>query len=311
MLTVQKEVAISRLWLGGGLGLVVFLVILAGMGLAAGTGVDFQLGGGVTPLVPGTAQILADPGHPGPDWSDLFNSDRTLRDEYPGPSGNGVPDYVELYGGQWGVIMTDDVSLGVAMDTTTLVGSDGLVYRGTAAASHDIGNAYVYSTFDSAGDLVVYAGAERLGSGDSFLEIELNQGHIRLGHGPPWRVVGERAVGDVLARLTFQGGGISSLVIQTWTEVEPGQYAYETIESVVGESCNTAGTVCVVSNGTTVDGGPWSNFDTVGDPEIISAARFVELGVNVGALLDWQPDYMSIQIRSPEDVTFGYFPEGN
>jgi hypothetical protein len=278
---------------------------------AVQSGGTFELGDEQVPVVAGSADLQSDPSLPGPDWEDLFAADRTLRDDFPAPGGNGIPDYVDLYGGQWAVIMEDDVSLGVGLDTTVLVGSDGLVYRGSAAAAHDLANAYAYSTFDSGGDLLLYAGAERLDSGDSYIEFEFNQAHIRLGYGPPWEITGGRTTGDLLARLVFRGGGLDSVEIERWVETSPGQFNFQSVDGLSGESCNADQTICAVCNGTDVDGGPWPNFDTVGDPEIISTDRFVEIGINVGALVGLQPDYVSIQVRTPEDITFGYFAEGN
>jgi hypothetical protein len=296
----------------------VLLGLLVGTALAVSDSGTFELGDEV--VQPGSADILSSD-QAGPDWTDLFNADGTLKDEYPldesgNPSGNGVPDYQELYGGEWAVFMTDDVSLGTNPETTALAGSDDLVQNATAEVDHDIGNAYVYSTFDADDNVVLFAGAERLGSGDSYLEFEFNHAHVRLGHGgfgrgEPWRIPDARAVGDLMLRLNFIGGLPSSLEAHKWVENNPGEGAFQLIDTVVGEDCNSGGTVCVVCNGGEIDGGPWPNFDELGDPEMITTDRFVELGVNAGALLGFQPDYTSIRIRTPQDIAFGYFAEGN
>lgn len=287
------------------------LAFAVATGFALASSDRFELGDGQVPLLAGSADLQSDAAQPGPDWEDLFAADRTLRDDFPAPGGNGIPDYADLYAGQWAVIMEDEVSLGIGIDTTTLVGTDGLVYRGRASAAHDLANAYVYSTFDSGGNLLLYAAAERLDSGDSYIEFEFNQAHIRLGHGPPWKITGGRTTGDLLARLVFRDGGLDSVAVERWTETSPGQLEFQLVGSLSGESCNAGETICAVSNGTDVDGGPWPNFDTAGDPEMISTDRFVEIGINVSALVGPQPDYVSIQVRSPEDITFGYFAEGN
>ena len=78
----------------------------------------FELGSGAAVVDAGSADIASHAVQVGPDWEDLFNAVRLPRDEQPAPGGNGVPDYVEFHGGQWAVIMTDEVSLGVTIDTT-------------------------------------------------------------------------------------------------------------------------------------------------------------------------------------------------
>ena len=262
------------------------------------------------PTIPGNADIIGSPGIPseaGPDWEDLFDAEGKLRDEAPA---NGIPDYVDLYGGQWAVFTADDVSRGAAVDFTARQGDR--VVNGMVDEQNDLSNAYVYSTFDPLGNLVLYAGAERLSSDDSWIEWEFNQAHIRLGRGgygrgEPWEITGGNLDGDLLVRLSFEGGFPANLKIWVWDETE----GWDRIENFDGEDCNAEQTVCVVANGQEIDGGPWPNFDSGGDPELITPYRFAELGANVGALLGYQPAYTSIQLRTPTDIAFGYFAEGN
>jgi hypothetical protein len=304
--------------------LIPLLVLLFGLFASAGSNAQggsvygsglFELGDAEPPPgMPGVADILASSAQAGPDWDDLFAADGSARDDYPydesgNPMGNGISDYLELYGGQWVVFTADDVSLGSGFEGTALT-PDGRVSNGVVAADHDIGNAYVYSTWDGAGNSVLYAGAERLGSGDSTLEFEFSQGHKRLGHGgfgvgAPWEVVGGRQVGDVLANLSFSGGALGSVVLSVWN----GE-VWAAIDGLAGEGCNAAESLCAVANADTVDGGSWQNFDTAADPEQISANRFAEVGINVGALVG-PVDFITVCIRSPQDVAFGYFAEGN
>lgn len=293
--------------------LAVFLVLaaLASPRLAAQDSVYadglFELGDAQAPPgFPGVANILLSSEQSGPDWEDLFNADGSWRDE----DGNGVPDYQELYAGLWAVFSADDVSLGSGFESTALY-PDGRVYNGTVSADHDIGNAYVYSALDSLGNVVVFAAAERLGTGDSFLEIELNHDHIRLGRGgygrgEPWQVVGERVIGDVLLKLSFASGALGTVEASSWSGT-----GWLPLASTVGESCNTGETLCAISNASDIDGGPWQNFDTEGDPEQVSGGRFVELGANLGALLGAQPSFTTVRLRTPQDTAFGYFAEGN
>ena len=260
-----------------------------------------ELGDGSPPPgFPAMANILEDGDQTGPDWGEVFDAD-------------GLPRYdiISLYGGQWALFLADDISLGSGFESTALADPGDLVKNGVADADHDIGNAYVYTTFADTGNLIVYAGAERLGGGDSYLELEFNQEKFRLGHGGygqgvPWEIVGARSVGDVLVRVSFAGGAVASMTVDSWTDT-----GWQPLTDVVGEGCDLDELACVIANDGIIDGGPWANFDTIDNPEEISALRFAELGLNVGALLGSQPDYTTIQIRTPQDIAFGYFGEGS
>ena len=60
----------------------------------------------------------------------------------------------------------------------------------------------------------------------------------------------------------------------------------------------------LASNADAIEGGAWSE-------QAIEAGRFVEMGVNVGALLPGtQPIFTTVRMRTPEDAAFGYFGEG-
>jgi len=260
----------------------------------------FELGdGNPPPGFPGMADIVLSGEQAGPDWEEIFDA-------------NGVPreDVIASYGGGLAVFCADDISLGSGFESTAVAYGGAGVMNGVADADHDIGNAYVYTTADSVGDLVVYAGIERLGAGSSFVELELNQMKFRLGHGGygvgiPWEIDGYRDGGDVLVRITFADGAVQSMTVEGW-----GQGGWQLLTGVVGEGCDLSELACVIANDTIIEGGPWPNFDTAGNPEEIAVNRFVELGVNVDALLGLQPEFTTVQIRTPEDIAFGYFGEG-
>jgi hypothetical protein len=270
----------------------------------------FELGDGLQPIAPGIAELLGDPGQPGPDWEDLFNADRTLKDEVDAsgqPGSNGISDYFDLHGGLYAVFVADQVSAGLLQDTTTLV--DGQVQRGQVPASEDIGNAYVYATHNSQGQLLLYAGAERVGTGDGLLQFEFNQSHVRLGHGPPWSITGKKKSGDLNVRMNFAGGVLGSVEIQSWSAADK---SYQTILTLPGEGCDDQRTACVICNSFSVDGGAWENYDSSGNPvDTLAPSSFAELGLNVGAILGANVDYTSIQVKTASDVAFAYFAEGN
>lgn len=267
----------------------------------------FQLGDGEPPPgMPGLANILESAGQAGPDWGSLFSADGSARDEYDGegnPGANGVPDYLEIYGGLWAVFNADDISLGSGFEGSALY-PDGRIYNSTVTADHDLGNAYVYFTLDSVGNVVLYAAAERLGGGDSSLEFEFNQEHFRLGRGGygvgvPWEVLGDRSTDDVLVKLTFAGGMLATAEASAWD----GQ-GWIAVSTVAGEGCDGADALCAVCNGDVIEGGPWN-------AQQVGAGRFVEMGINVGALLGAQPVFTTVRLRTPQDAAFGYFGEGN
>jgi hypothetical protein len=273
------------------------LMLLAGCLAAGRAGADgqgvyssglFQLGDGQPPPgFSGAADIVGTAGQPGPDWGDLFTADGSLRD-----------------GVRGAVFAADDVSLGSGFEGTALAGSPDLVRNGTAAAAHDIGAAYAYSKLDAAGHLVLYLGAERLSDGNSYLEFELNQALVRLGHGGfgagrPWQVVGPRADGDALVRLDFASGAIASVTVYGRSGG-----AWQALAALAGEGCDDDESLCAIANASAIVPGPWGR-------EQIAPNRFAEVGVNLGTLLGVDPALTSIRIRTPADIAFGYFGEGN
>jgi len=261
----------------------------------------FELGDGKAPPgFPAAADILLDAEQDGPDWEEIFDE-------------NGLPrqDVIAHYGGQWALFFADDISLGSGFESTALAEPGDRVKNGVAEADHDIGNAYVYTTFDNADNLIVYAGAERLGGGDSYIEFEFNQQKFRVGHGGygcgvPWEIVGERSVGDVVVRVSFTNGAVASMTVDYWAEE-----GWQPLSGVVGEGCDFGEFACVIANGDIIDGGPWANYDTSDNPEEIAVNRFAELGLNIGGLLGGSPEYVTVQIRTPQDIAFGYFGEGS
>jgi hypothetical protein len=270
----------------------------------------FELGDGQPPAgMPGMADISADPAQSGPDWAELFNADGSARDDYPfdaqgDPMGNGIPDYQELYGGQWAVFTTDYVSMGSDFEGDALM-PDGRVFNSVVDADHDLGNAYVYETVDSTGNLVLFAAAERLGDGDSTLELEFNQDLFRLGRGgfgvgAPWKVNGARVSGDILVTMAFFDGALGDVAASVWTGS-----SWMPLANIVGEGCDASEFLCAISNAGVVDGGEWNG-------QAIEAGRFVELGLNVGALVSGaQPVFATVRLRTPQDAAFGYFGEGS
>jgi hypothetical protein len=274
----------------------------------------FQLGDGQPPAgFGGLADIAATPDQAGPDWADLFDAQGGLRDDYPlgadgAPQGNGVPDLIDRFGGRWGVFVADDVSLGSGFEGTASAGGGEFVKNGVASAAGDIGNVYFYGTRDASGNNVVFLGIERLSGADGTVELEIGQnavglGHGGYGHGVPWKVEGERADGDVLLSLSFVGGQVAAAAVGIRSEG-----GWHAIAGTTGEGCDVAELLCALSNRESIAKGPWPSVD--GGSGEIGAGLFVEVGINVGALLGAQTQERSLRVRTSEDVALGHV-EGN
>ena len=141
--------------------------------------------------------------------------------------------------------------------------------------------------------------------GRRFVELEFNQDTFRLGHGgfgqnAPWQVVGSRTEGDVLVVLQFSGGALGTGSTSMWTGT-----SWMLLSDIFGESCDASENLCAVSNAEAIEGGDWSG-------DAIEAGRFVEIGMNIGALMPGaQPAFKTVRLRTPQDAAFGYFGEGS
>lgn len=233
-----------------------------------------------------------------PDWTSIFNADGTVKD---------------LNGGLGAVFMQENISTGIATDMTALFDSGYLessfVYNGTVPTQNDLGNAYAYATLDSSGYLVLYAGVERLSAdaGNTYIEFEFTQFPFYLRQGNPWPIHGTRTLDDLLVRVNFTAGIPDSMEIKRWTSD-----GYQTIQSAglsEGATCGGSGATDLFCIGAPVAGLPPTNpnvWDLSYNPVTVpSADSFLEVGVNVGQLLDINPDISSITIRTPDDVVFG------
>ncbi len=135
----------------------------------------FELGDGSE--TPGSADILGDSVQAGPDWQDIFGADI----ENP-----------TLHGGISADFVIDDLAIKGKIDSTTFVSgnkntdpvSNWSWGAGNVPAKDDLSNLYGYATVME-GDLILYLGIERIDpSGDSHLDIEINQSGIVIGVEP-------------------------------------------------------------------------------------------------------------------------------
>lgn len=227
----------------------------------------------------------------GPDWADVFDG-----------SGN----FVGSEG--LGSFFADDLSQGGAVDDTTYSGAGGSNKNndpittwhwdaGNVPAKDDLSNVYAYGVLTSEEHLVVFVGFERIdSSGDSHIDLEFFQDAVGLSEAPPcndpgsdptpcdW--VGTRTADDVIISMDFlNGGGFGTMTIREWNGVQ-----YVVDETVSGEGCNSADTVCGFNNGGSINGGPWPNYDRHGDVITdLPKNAFTEIGVDVSAITGTTP----------------------
>lgn len=263
-----------------------------------------------------------------PPWTDLFNANGSYKDVVdatgaPGP--NGVPDYADSpYSGTDAVFIGDGISEGVATDMSALSDAarldETIVFNGTVLRAHDVGNAFVLATTDgpAAANLVLYGAVERLGAetDSTWIEFEFTQQFVQaLGRNVELR--GSRTEGDLVVRLNVSMGVLSIVEVMRWSP----SAGYEVLATQVtpsGAECSGDGTVLLACDPYLVSGSfdyvtdfaPWSDYprDMSGAPVAVSAPNSVlAFGVNVGRLLGVSPDYSTIIVRTPEDITLSSF----
>ncbi len=259
----------------------------------------FELGDGTG--APGTGDILGSGAQPGPDWADLFNADGTLKDS----DTDGIPDAREVFGGIAATFLADQTSQSGATDDTNFAQSnknnDSISTwnweTGNNPPKDDLANVYAYASENSAGEVVIYTGLERLApEGDSHVDFEFNQAAIGLDKTPPCgsdgtggasdsdpcEFTGEKTVNDILVVMDFLNGGALGFVeVRRWDGTQ-----YVLLETLGGEGCTGDNFICAFNNGGNIDGGPWPNYDRHG--AVIAELEknaFTEIGINVTQLL--------------------------
>jgi len=298
-----------------GTALVGALLLISGAALMAVLNEGlFELGDNLG--TPGSADILGSETQPGCDWADLFDAD---------PTDEEIAAAVEACGGLEGAFVVDQLSQGGSKDDTVFAkGSsknDDLIATwkwstGSTPAKDDLSNFYAYATLDDAGELIFYAGVERISAGgSSHVDFELNQSLVGLdkdppcgndrsdgqGDGSPCEFFGEKVLNDILVVMDFENGGdLGLLEIRQWDGT-----SYALVESVEGEGCNAADTVCAFNNAGAIDGGPWDNYDSKGRvTDTIEPNGFTEAGINVTALLGETPCFATLQAKTRSSASY-------
>lgn len=289
--------------------------VMAAFAVLIGLGAAGPAAGQADPNAPLVKDLLGNTDNLGLDWAKLFDANGRARDEVDAagnPGSNGYPDYIDWYGGFDGCSVEDNISAGVAVDMSVMTGGPSLpectVYNGTVGSVPDLGNSYVYATFDSVDNLVVYVGVERLNEGaDTFLEIELNQDVVGVTGGVPWPMRGQRTANDVLLRIDYSLGVVSGVEVKSWV---PGA-GFQTVASYGGlesSPCNGEATYCLFCGGSPPIAAAQEVWDSAGNPVPATPPDdFLEIGVNIGRLLGVAVDYTAIQVKTAEDIALGTF----
>jgi hypothetical protein len=234
------------------------------------------------------------------DWASVFNVDGTVKD---------------LRGGIDAVYLEDNISAGIATDMTALgLDSDGelKVFNDTVSAPHDIGNGYVYAAKDASRRLVIFAGVERLKSSeDTFVEFEFNQDIVCVRSGNPWPIHGARTLNDLLIRMDFTAGTLSSVEFRRWDGSEYTLIASSVPSAPEGCFGNGMTDLYAYCSGSPIQGLPLTNSD-IWDlnflpVQVPNPDSFVQVSINVGSVIGSNAAFTSIVMRSPEDISFGSF----
>ncbi len=228
-----------------------------------------------------------------PDWGAIFSPDGRVLD---------------LKGGLEAVFLEDKISDGLGLDMSVVAPAEtATVDNGVVPAPGDLGNGYVYATNDSAGNLIVYAGVERLDApGDTYVEFEFNQEVVKVNSGVPWPVYGTRAAGDIVVRLRFAAGVLTGAEFGVW---DGNVFQLVSSAETAGMPCGGADGVHVFCTGPppmeSVSDEVW---DPAGTPvETRRPDSFVEFGVSVVGLVGSNVEFTSILVRTPQDVILDSF----
>ena len=259
-----------------------------------------------------------------PVWSDIFDSTGSVKDAVGvggSPGSNGTPDYVDLYGAVDAVFAGDNISNSVGTDMSVSDGAqalaDTVVRNDTVSAAHDLGNGFVMAKQGSNNDLLLYGGMERLApsGGNSYVEFEFNQEVVQA-ISADVTLRGERTAGDLLIRLTLDQGVVTGATAKRWNS--NGQFAaIDSVAVVPGVACSGNPQSFIVCDPWLASGqhnyqsvfDPWTEgWDMAGNPVSVPQPNAIaEFAVNVDALMGSSPEYTSIVVRTPEDITLAGF----
>ncbi len=110
--------------------------------------------------------------------------------------------------------------------------------------------------------------------------------------------------------MNLVAGALYSVDFKYFAGNEAGGYQImETAWPLEGQTCNGSDGLYAFCSGATLAGLAATNadvWDLWGAPLAVPAAdSFLAVGVNVGKLLGYNPDYSSLTLKTPEDIAFG------
>jgi uncharacterized repeat protein (TIGR01451 family) len=188
---------------------------------------------------------------------------------------------------------------------------------GNVPVKDDLSNVYTCASFED-GDLVIYAGAERLApEGASHIDFEFSADEIGLDQvlpcdgeqadDPPCEFLGEKQEGDFVVSMDFQQGGkLGSVSVRRW---DGHEYVLLTAadhgKAEELQGCNPNDTICALSNASPVEGGPWPSYDRGGNAiETLQANQFTEFGVNVTDIVGDTPCIATFVVKTRSSPSF-------
>ena len=285
----------------------------------------FELG----PDAGNPTNIVGDEEPTQPDWAEIFDANG---DEKPLPAN-----------GQAATFIADDLATSGSVDRTTFSGSNknndpiGSWNWGTGnvPVKDDLSNVYAYAAKSSNGDLLIYAGLERLSpNGDSHIDIEFNQNEVTLdqlledpptdtcgsdqtagaGDGAPCEFVtegGDKTENDFIVSLDYtKGGDLGTLEVRRFTN---GNYVH--VFTLASEGCNedadlegpdNEDVICGFTNGAPINGGPWPNFNSKGVETTadLPTNSFAEFGINITKLLGDELCFATFGVHTRSSASF-------
>ena len=206
------------------------------------------------------------------------------------------------------MFLEDKISDGVGIDMSVTVDvTRSLIDNGVVPGPDDLGNGYVLARTDNLGSLIYHVGVERLAStADTWVEFELNQGIVRVRSGAPWPIEGERRAGDLVVRVTYTAGVLARADLFVW---DGFGFRAASGAASAGPDCTDVGPVLMFCAGPPpLHSAQPQAWDSQWLP--VAAAppnSFVEIGVNVAALLGSNIAYTTIQVRTPRDIILDSF----
>lgn len=276
------------------------------------------LGVGVTGLVLGApladlfeldGNILDEPPL-APDWASLFLVDSAPDGDVIGPSfplpGDGIiagfqRDELAISG-----LDKTDCSVFASGNKNDDLIADWEFKSGRVPSKDDLSNVMAFLRSDSSGNLELYLALERYAeNGDSHIDFEINQSAVGLTVDTPalgcpgeGHFTGERQPDDLLVAVDFERGGDIGLVrIYRYVNASDLELLIEETVDTTDLFCNAAttaggigipaGTICVINNNESIDGGPWANFnrsDRRSAVQTLPKNAFTEVGIRLGGL---------------------------